>query len=221
MIKITVAQQVMAVNDEVAQEVRATLARRGIRCLNLLGSPGGGKTSLLEQTMLQLRDRLPIGVIEGDVETTADAERIVAAGGESVQIVTRGNCHLEAHMVRDALAQLDMDRVGMLVIENVGNLVCPAGWDLGEDLKVVVLSTTEGDDKPAKYPQIFAASNVLIINKIDLLPYVSFNVDRVRQFALRVNPQLRIFELSCTSGQGIDAWCDWLLDFARRSPTLA
>jgi len=124
-------------------------------------------------------------------------------------------------MVRAALAQLDMDRVGVLVIENVGNLVCPAGWDLGEDLKVVVVSTTEGDDKPAKYPQIFAASAAMIINKIDLLPYVSYSIDRVRQFALRVNPNLRIFELSCTSGQGMDAWCDWLLNVARGFPTLA
>jgi hydrogenase nickel incorporation protein HypB len=214
MVKVTVAQHILAVNDDVAAEIHARLRQQGIHCLNLMSSAGAGKTSLLEQTIARLRATLPIGVIEGDVETTADAERVEAAGGESVQIVTRGNCHLEAHMVRDALDQLDLARVKLLVIENIGNLVCPAGWNLGEDLKAVVVSTTEGDDKPAKYPQMFAASQVMVINKIDLLPYVDYDVARVRQFALRVNPTLRIFELSCRTGEGLQAWCDWLADFA-------
>jgi hydrogenase nickel incorporation protein HypB len=215
-VKVTVAQNVLAVNDDVAAEIRVELARRSIRCVNMMSSAGAGKTSLLEETIRRLQGRLKVGVIEGDVETTADAERVIAAGGESVQIVTRGNCHLEAHMVRDALTQIDLDRVELLVIENIGNLVCPADWKLGEDIKVVVASTTEGDDKPAKYPQMFAASQVMVINKIDLLPYVDYDVQRVRQFALRVNPSLKIFELSCRTGEGIDAWCEWLQVFARQ-----
>jgi len=215
-VKVTVAQNVLAVNDDVAAEIRAELARRSIRCVNMMSSAGAGKTSLLEETIRRLQGRIKIGVIEGDVETTADAERVVAAGGESVQIVTRGNCHLEAHMVRDALTQIDLDRVELLVIENIGNVVCPAEWKLGEDIKVVVASTTEGDDKPAKYPQMFAASQVMVINKIDLLPYVDYDVQRVRQFALKVNPSLKIFELSCRTGEGMDAWCEWLQVFARQ-----
>jgi hydrogenase nickel incorporation protein HypB len=210
---------VLAVNDDVALEIHRGLERRSIRCVNMMSSAGAGKTSLLEETIRRLRGRLSIGVIEGDVETTADAERVVAAGGESVQIVTRGNCHLEAHMVRDALTQLDLDRIEVLVIENIGNLVCPAEWKLGEDIKVVVASTTEGDDKPAKYPQMFAASQVMVINKIDLLPYVTYDLQRVRQFALQVNPALTIFELSCRTGQGMDAWCDWLVAFAHQRST--
>ncbi len=176
MVRVTVAQQVLAVNDDVAAEIHAGLARRSMRCVNMMSSAGAGKTSLLEETIRRLRGRLILGVIEGDVETTADAERVAAAGAESVQIVTRGNCHLEAHMVRDALTQMDLDRIGLLVIENIGNLVCPAEWKLGEDIKVVVASTTEGDDKPAKYPQMFAASQVMVINKIDLLPYVTYDL---------------------------------------------
>jgi len=213
-VKISIAQRVLAVNDDVAAEIHAQLARRSIRCINMMSSAGAGKTSLLEESIRRLRGRLAVGVIEGDIETTADAERIAAAGGESVQIVTRGNCHLEATMVRDALSQLDLDRIDLLVIENIGNLVCPAEWKLGEDVKVVVASTTEGDDKPAKYPQMFAASQVMVVNKIDLLPYVSYDLQRVKEFASRVNPALKFFELSCRTGEGMDAWCDWLVDFA-------
>jgi hydrogenase nickel incorporation protein HypB len=154
-------------------------------------------------------------VIEGDIETTADAERIEAAGAETVQINTRGACHLEAHMVRDALEQVDLDRVELLIIENIGNLVCPSAWNLGEDVRVVVASTTEGDDKPAKYPQMFAISEVMVINKLDLLPYVDYDLEKVKWHALAINPRLRIFELSCRTGEGLDAWCDWLLEFAR------
>ena len=216
MVKVTVAQRVLAVNDDIAAEIHAHLVQRSLFCcINMMSSAGAGKTSLLEETIRRSKGRLAVGVIEGDVETTADAERVVAAGGESVQIVTRGNCHLEAHMVRDALAQLDLDRVELLFIENIGNLVCPAEWTLGEDIKVVVASTTEGDDKPAKYPQMFAASQVMVVNKIDLLPYVSYDLQRVRTFAMRVNPALKIFELSCRTGEGLDAWCAWLADFAR------
>lgn len=216
MVKVSVAQRVLAVNDDVAAEIHAQLAQRSIRCINMMSSAGAGKTSLLEETIRRLRGRLAVGVIEGDIETTADAERVTAAGGESVQIVTRGNCHLEATMVRDALTQLDLDRIEILIIENIGNLVCPAEWKLGEDIKVVVASTTEGDDKPAKYPQMFAASQVMIVNKVDLLPYVTYDLRRVKEFAMHVNPTLKVFELSCKSGEGLDAWCDWLVEFAAR-----
>ncbi|HLI90775.1 MAG TPA: hydrogenase nickel incorporation protein HypB [Ktedonobacteraceae bacterium] len=216
-VKVTIAQNILAVNETVAAEIRRTLAARGLRALNLMSSPGAGKTTLLEQSVRRLRPELRIAVIEGDIETSADAERIEAAGAEAVQINTRGACHLEAHMVRDALAKIDLTHCALLLIENIGNLVCPAAWDLGEEARVVVVSTTEGDDKPAKYPQMFAAAQVMVINKLDLLPYTDYDLEKVRRQALAVNPALRIFELSCRTGAGLDAWCAWLLEFARGS----
>ena len=213
--KVTIAQNILAVNEHVASEIRRELMARGIRALNIMSSPGAGKTTLLERSIERLRGRLSIGVIEGDVETSADAERIEAAGAQTVQINTRGACHLEAHMIRDALAHVDLSAMDLLVIENVGNLVCPAAWDLGEDVRVVVCSATEGDDKPAKYPQMFAISQVMVVNKLDLLPYVDYDVQKVRRHALAINPNLRIFELSCRTGEGLEAWCDWLVTFAR------
>ena len=216
--KITIAQNILAANDTVAEDIQQSLAARGIRALNIMSSPGAGKTTLLERTVERLRGRLSIGVIEGDIETIADAERIEAAGAEAVQINTRGACHLEAHMVRDALEQIDLERVELLIIENIGNLVCPSAWNLGEDVRVVVASTTEGDDKPAKYPQMFAISEVMVINKLDLLPYVDYDLEKVKRHALAINPRVRIFELSCRTGEGLDAWCDWLLEFAQINP---
>jgi len=212
--KLTIAQNILAANDTIAQEVQQSLATRGIRTINVMSSPGAGKTTLLERTIARLRGELAIGVIEGDIETSADAERIEAAGAETVQINTRGACHLEAHMIRAALKELDVAHINLLFIENIGNLVCPSDWDLGEDLRAVVVSTTEGDDKPAKYPQMFAVSQVMIVNKLDLLPYVDYDVEKVKRQALAINPQLRIFEVSCRSGEGLDAWCDWLFTFA-------
>ncbi len=211
--KVTIAQNILAVNDTVAQEIQQMLATRGIRTINVMSSPGAGKTTLLERTIERLRGELGIGVIEGDVETTADAERIEAAGAETVQINTRGACHLEAHMIRDALAQLELTRVNLLFIENIGNLVCPAAWNLGEDARVVLTSTTEGDDKPAKYPHMFAASQVMVVNKLDLLPYVDYDLAKARRQALAINPRLRIFEVSCRTGAGLDEWCAWLTAF--------
>ncbi len=213
--KVTIAQNILAVNEHVAQEIRQSLSARGICAINMMSSPGAGKTTLLERTIERLRGRLGIGVIEGDVETSADAERIEAAGAETVQINTRGACHLEAHMIRDALSHIDLAGMDLLVIENVGNLVCPAAWDLGEDLRVVVVSTTEGDDKPAKYPQMFAISQVMVVNKLDLLPYVNYDLQKVRRQALAINPNLHIFEVSCRTGEGLEAWCDWLVTFSR------
>lgn len=212
--KITIAQNILAANDTIAQEVQQSLATHGIRTINVMSSPGAGKTTLLERTIARLRGELAIGVIEGDIETSADAERIEAAGAETVQINTRGACHLEAHMVSAALKELDIARINLLFIENIGNLVCPSGWNLGEDLRAVVVSTTEGDDKPAKYPQMFAVSQVMIVNKLDLLPYVDYDVEKVKRQALAINPQLRIFEVSCRTGEGLDAWCEWLVTFA-------
>jgi hydrogenase nickel incorporation protein HypB len=215
LVKVTIAQNILAANDTVAREVHQSLAAHGIRALNLMSSPGAGKTTLLERTIERLRGQLAIGVIEGDVETSADAERIEAAGAETVQINTRGACHLEAHMIRDALAQVELADIDLLVIENIGNLVCPAGWELGEDLRIVVVSTTEGDDKPAKYPQMFAIAQVMIVNKLDLLPYVDYDLLKVKRQALAINPNLRIFEVSCRTGEGLGAWCDWLIAFTR------
>jgi hydrogenase nickel incorporation protein HypB len=212
--KVTIAQNILAANETIAQEIRQALTEHGIRTINIMSSPGAGKTTLLERTIERLRGQLNIGVIEGDVETTADAERIEAAGAETVQINTRGACHLEAHMIRAALKEIDLAHLGLLFIENIGNLVCPSAWDLGEDMRVVVISTTEGDDKPAKYPHMFAASQIMVVNKLDLLPYVDFDLEKAKRQALAINPRLRIFEVSCRTGMGLDNWCEWLLAFA-------
>jgi len=218
--KLTIAQNILAANDTYAAGIRQALAPRHIFSINFMSSPGAGKTALLERTIERLGGQLQIGVIEGDVETSADAERIEAAGAsETVQINTRGNCHLEAHMVQAALDQLDLDRVELLIIENIGNLICPNAWDLGEDLRVVITSTTEGDDKPSKYPQMFADAQVVVINKIDLLPYVDYDLEKARRQVLALNPQVRFFEVSCRTGAGLVEWCDWLADFARREVT--
>ena len=211
--KITIAQNILAANDTIAQDIHQSLTTRGIRTINMMSSPGAGKTTLLERTIEMLRSQLEVGVIEGDIETGNDAERIEAAGAETVQINTRGACHLEAHMVRDALDEINLTGMRLLFIENIGNLVCPATWYLGEDLRIVMVSTTEGDDKPAKYPQMFAISQIMVVNKIDLLPYVDYSLEKVRRQALAINPNLRIFEVSCRTGEGLDAWCEWLSAF--------
>ena len=211
--KITIAQNILATNDTIAQDIHQSLTTRGIRTINMMSSPGAGKTTLLERTIEMLRGQLEVGVIEGDIETGNDAERIEAAGAETVQINTRGACHLEAHMVRDAIDEINLTGMRLLFIENIGNLVCPATWYLGEDLRIVMVSTTEGDDKPAKYPQMFAISQIMVVNKIDLLPYVDYSLEKVRRQALAINPNLRIFEVSCRTGEGLDAWCEWLRAF--------
>lgn len=211
--KITIAQNILAVNDTIARDIHQLLITRGIRTINMMSSPGAGKTTLLERTIERLRGQLEVGVIEGDIETGNDAERIEAAGAETVQINTRGACHLEAHMIQDALEVINLTGMRLLFIENIGNLVCPATWDLGEDIRIVIASTTEGDDKPAKYPQMFAISQVMIVNKIDLLPYVDYSLEKVKMQALGINPNLRIFEVSCRTGDGLEAWCEWVRAF--------
>jgi hydrogenase nickel incorporation protein HypB len=208
---ITVERKILEKNDAIAQEIRHGLKTKNIFSFNILSSPGSGKTSLVEKTIAEIRSQIPLAVIEGDVQTNLDAERVAKFEVPVAQIVTNGGCHLEAGLVRQAMQQLDLDNCKLLIIENVGNLVCPAGYDLGEDVKVVVLSVTEGEDKPLKYPAMFRNASVLIINKIDLLPYVDCAVDKIRENALAINPRLLIYETSCKTGEGIAAWCQWII----------
>ena len=207
---VTIERKVLEKNDAIAGANREAFARRRLFVLNVVSSPGAGKTTLLEATIGRLRHRVRIGVIEGDVQTDLDAQRVASYGVPVVQIVTNGACHLEAGLVAEALDRLPLDTIDVLVIENVGNLVCPAGYDLGEAMKVVVLSTTEGEDKPLKYPAMFRRASVLIINKIDLLPYVNVDLAVMRRHALQVNPDLLIFETAATTGAGLVDWCNWL-----------
>lgn len=207
---ITIERKVLEKNDAIAAEIRNSLQERKIFAINLVSSPGSGKTSLVERTIANSRNRIKIAVIEGDVQTDLDAKRVDAFDIPVVQIVTNGGCHLEAGLVRDAYRKLYNTDIELLIIENVGNLVCPAGYDLGEELKVVIVSTTEGDDKPLKYPAMFRNSGVLIINKIDLIPYTGCSLEKLRNNALAINPSLKIFETSCTTDEGINEWCGWL-----------
>ncbi len=209
--KIIIEKKVLSENDRIAAEIRALLKTHRIVTLNLVSSPGSGKTSLLEKTLAALKDQLRIGLIAGDVQTENDANRLLRAGGEMVKpIVTGGACHLDARMVSRVLAEMDLSKMDLLFIENVGNLVCPSSYDLGEDIKVVVISTTEGDDKPLKYPAMFRRSSVMVINKIDLLGTSDFDVERVKANALGINPDLRVFQLSCRTEVGLDSWYSWL-----------
>jgi hydrogenase nickel incorporation protein HypB len=207
---ITIERKVLEKNDDVAATNRVRFKKQGLFVCNLVSSPGAGKTSLLEAILREAKGRVPIGVIEGDVQTDLDAQRVARFGVPAVQIVTRGGCHLDATLVQQAIEAMDLSPLKVLVIENVGNLVCPANYDLGEDLKVVVLSTTEGDDKPLKYPAMFRNASVLIINKIDLLPYLPSDIEAMKNNARQVNPGLLIFETSATTGQGISALIDWI-----------
>jgi hydrogenase nickel incorporation protein HypB len=207
---VTVERKILKKNDELAEENRQLFKKNRIFTINLLSSPGSGKTSLLEKTLERLNHSIKIGVIEGDVQTDNDAQRVARYEVPVVQIVTNGGCHLEAKLVQNALDNFTLSSLDLLIIENVGNLVCPANYDLGEAHKIVMVSTTEGDDKPAKYPAMFRVSDMMIINKIDLLDYVDFDLQQVRKHALTINPNLYIIELSCKTGQGFDAWIDWL-----------
>jgi hydrogenase nickel incorporation protein HypB len=215
---ITIERKVLEKNDEIAARNRALFREHGVFVFNIVSSPGSGKTSILERTLEHLAGKLRIAVIEGDVQTDFDAQRVARYSIPVVQIVTNGGCHLEAKLVQTALGSLNLRDTDLLIIENVGNLVCPANYDLGEDLKVVVLSTTEGDDKPLKYPAMVRNASVLIINKVDLLPYVTCDPAILRANALQINPALEIFETSCTTRAGIDEWCRWLQEKALRRP---
>ncbi|MBL7171393.1 MAG: hydrogenase nickel incorporation protein HypB [Desulfobacteraceae bacterium] len=208
--KVSVVKNILEANERIARENRAIFDEKDLLVFNLMSSPGAGKTSLLEKTIGALKEDLQIGVIEGDIQSSRDAERIAAKGIPVVQINTGGACHLDGNMIRDTFQEFDFDALDLLVVENVGNLVCPAEFSVGEDFKAMILSVTEGEDKPAKYPLMFHESEVLLINKIDLLPYVDCSLEKIREEALKVNPRLRIFEISCKTEEGLDAWYDWL-----------
>ncbi|MDS4071347.1 MAG: hydrogenase nickel incorporation protein HypB [Candidatus Competibacter sp.] len=208
--RLTLERDILAKNAEFAAGNRRLFAERGVFALNLVSSPGSGKTLLLAGTVRVLRDEFPVAVIGGDQQTANDAERIHAAGAPAVQINTGKGCHLDAHGVGHALEQLPLPEGGVLFIENVGNLVCPADFDLGEACKVVILSVTEGEDKPLKYPNMFAAAGLMLLNKTDLLPHVEFDVARCLDYARRVNPDIQILQLSARTGDGMEAWLDWV-----------
>lgn len=214
---ITVERKVLEKNDEIAAENFDLLKRNKVFTLNLISSPGSGKTSILEQTARHLGPSIKLAVIEGDVQTSLDAERIDQLGVPVVQIITNGGCHLDAGLVRDSLENFNDLDFDLLFIENVGNLICPASYKLGEDSKVIVISTTEGDDKPLKYPAIFRFADVMIINKTDLLPYLDSSADTMRKNALSINPGLKVFSISCKTGEGIPEWCDWLMSNLKRN----
>jgi len=207
---INIEQDVLQQNNLLAQRNRGWFDAKNILALNLVSSPGSGKTSLLERTIADLKDETTISVVEGDQQTLNDANRIAATGAEVVQVNTGHGCHLDAVMIRKALDKLSPNENSIVMIENVGNLVCPALFDLGEECKVVIISVTEGDDKPLKYPTMFAASDLCIINKIDLLPYVDFDVDSCENAARQVNPKLEFLRVSATTGEGMEQWYHWL-----------
>ncbi|MGB6300111.1 MAG: hydrogenase nickel incorporation protein HypB [Rivularia sp. (in: cyanobacteria)] len=207
---ISLEQDILAKNDLIAAQNRGWFKGRNILALNLISSPGSGKTTLLTRTINDLKNKLTISVIEGDQETINDAKKIEATGCKVVQINTGTGCHLDALMVEKGLQQLNPSLDSVVMIENVGNLVCPALFDLGEQAKVAILSITEGEDKPIKYPHIFRASNVMIITKIDLLPYVQFDIEKCIEYAREVNPNIQIFQLSALTGEGLDDWYGWL-----------
>ena len=213
--ELSVERNVLEANDRLADENKKLFAENGVYVINLMSSPGAGKTSLLERTIDMLGDKLSIGVIEGDIQSSRDAERIAQKGVRAVQINTDGGCHLDGEMVKEAAAAFDLSDLDLLVVENVGNLVCPAEFNVGETDKVMILSTTEGDDKPMKYPLIFQLSTVLLINKVDLLPYIDCSVEKIKEEARQLNPNVTIFEVSCRTGQGLEQWCEWLLSKAK------
>ena len=208
--EIKVIKNILGENDRFAAENRAMFAEKGVFVVNFMGSPGAGKTSVLEKTMERLKGELSMAVIEGDLFTSKDAERIDRHGVPVIQINTAGGCHLDANMVQKTVREMDLSALDLLVVENVGNLVCPAEFALGEDARAVVLSVTEGDDKPMKYPLMFKESEIALINKIDLAPYCNFNCASAKEDISMLHPGIEIAELSCTTGEGIDVWCDWL-----------
>jgi hydrogenase nickel incorporation protein HypB len=218
--RVRIERDLLAENDRFAAANRAFLSARGAVGLNLLSGPGAGKTTLLERTIADLSTRLPLAVVEGDQQTSFDADRIERAGGRAVQINTGRMCHLDAHMVGHALDELALPAGAVVFIENIGNLVCPAAFDLGEVAKVVLLSVTEGDDKPRKYADMFRAADLMLLTKIDLLPYVSFDLDRAQAFARTVNPRLDVLTLSARTGDGLSQWYDWI-ERQRHRPAVA
>jgi hydrogenase nickel incorporation protein HypB len=208
---VRIEQDILGKNNTYADGNRKHFAEHGIFAVNLVSSPGSGKTTLLVKSIEMLKEKAQVAVVEGDQQTSNDADRIRATGAPAIQVNTGKGCHLDAHMVGQALERLNLPDDSLLMIENVGNLVCPAAFDLGEAHKVVILSVTEGEDKPLKYPDMFHAADLMILNKVDLLPYLNFDVAQCVDYAHRVNPKLEVLQVSATSGQGMDAWLAWLL----------
>lgn len=217
--EIKVLTKILEANETIARENRKIFNKKKISVINLMSGPGAGKTTLLEKTIKELKDKIKIGVIEGDISTSMDAERIKRFNTEVVQINTEsigGECHIDANMIKNVLPQLNLDKIELLIIENVGNLVCPAEFNVGEDKKVMILSVTEGDDKPLKYPLMFHVCQLLLINKIDLLPFCDFDLDNLKKNALRINPQLEIIKISAKTGEGLEQWNNWLINLWKK-----
>ncbi len=208
--KIPILENILSANDRLAAENQKLLTKKGILAVNIMSSPGAGKTSLILRTIEALGEEVRIGVVEGDVASRVDADTIESLGVPVVQINTGGTCHLDANMVRGSLDQLPLDHIELLLIENVGNLICPTDFALGEAVKVMIPSIPEGDDKPYKYPAMFAAVDAIIVNKVDLLPYLDFDLAAFRKLVTGLNPGVQVFEVSCKTGEGIEAWADWL-----------
>lgn len=211
-VKVKVVKNVLDANDRIASENRALFDKNKIYVINLMSSPGAGKTTLVEKTILALKDKYRIAVIEGDIQDTYDADRIARLGIPVVQINTGGACHIDGNMIKESLPEFDLAEIDLLICENVGNLVCPAEFKIGENTKIMILSAPEGADKPAKYPLMFQESSVMVINKIDLFPYVDFDLAKARRDALSINRDLNIFEVSCKTGAGLEGWIKWLTD---------
>lgn len=211
-IRVPVVENILNANDRLAEENRARLEAAGVFSINIMASPGAGKTSLIEQTLPRLKDKLRVAVVDGDIATSIDADRAAQAGAQAaIQVNTGGDCHLDAVMLRGALEQLDLTQFDLLIVENVGNLVCPASFKLGTDKSVLIASIPEGDDKPYKYPGMYRGVDALVINKIDLLPYVPFKMDYFERGVEVLNPGVVTFPLSAKTGEGMDAWLDWLM----------
>ncbi len=221
-IRVPVVEKIFSTNDKIANQNRQNLSDKKVLAINLMASPGAGKTSFILATIKRLQDQFRIGVIEGDTApVTIDADKIISAGMPAVQINTGGDCHLDASMMGDGLASLPLSELDLVIVENVGNLICPAAWDLGTHFNLLVASVPEGDDKPYKYPNIYRGLEILIINKVDLQPYVEFKMDYFRKGVEMLNPGLITFPVSCRTGEGMDAWIDWLskkiIDFKKNS----
>lgn len=210
--EIKIMKNILDRNQNRADEVRALLKDKNVVMVNIISSPGAGKTTLLERTCGELKEKLRLGVIEGDITTDRDAQRLKKYNIPIVVINTEGGCHLDSHSISKALGSFDPDNLDMLFVENVGNLICPSQFDLGETFKLAVISTTEGDDKPAKYPMLFREARAVILNKIDLLPYTNFSFESFRRDLRNINPSVPLFSLSCTRGDGLDEWYEWIID---------
>ncbi len=213
--RVPIVENIMSLNDRLAAQNRARLDAAGVYALNLMASPGAGKTSLIEQTVRGLAGRLRLAVIDGDIATSLDADRAAAAGAQAVQINTGGDCHLDAVMLQQGLEQLDLSTVDLLIVENVGNLVCPANFQLGTHQSVLIASVPEGADKPYKYPGMYQGVDALVVNKIDLQPYIDFDMDYFRKGVEILNPGVITFPLSCRTGEGVQAWLDWIINLVR------